>query len=118
MPAATYNTVIEKGNTARRIWTWYADLARTTPVNLTGYTARMRVRAAVDAAAILVELKTSDGTIVLGGAAGTISLDQAAIYTAGSAANLSTVFFTLYLIAPSGTATRTVQGTFQLSPGD
>jgi hypothetical protein len=118
MPAAVYNTVIEKSNTGRRIWTWYTDATKSTTVDLTGYTARMRVLAAVDAAAILVEHTTANGGVVLGGAAGTISWDQAAIYAAGDTAKLSNVFFTLYLIDAGGVATRRVQGTFQLSAGD
>jgi hypothetical protein len=52
-------------------WTWKAAGV---PVDLTGCTARMQVRADVDSPDVLLDLTTENGGIILGGAAGTIDL--------------------------------------------
>lgn len=52
-------------------WTW---LAGGQPVDLTGFTARMQVRADVDSPDVLLNLTTENGGIILGGTAGTIDL--------------------------------------------
>ena len=53
--------------------TWYSDLAETSPVNLTGYTAQMDVRRGIGDTSALISLTQASG-ITLGGAAGTIVL--------------------------------------------
>lgn len=62
-----------QGATFRKVVTWKAgDPA--VPVDLTGCTARMHVRAKLEDAAPLLALTTEDGGIVLGGAAGTVTI--------------------------------------------
>ena len=53
--------------------TWYSDLAETSPVDLSGYTAQMAVRRGIGDTAALITLTQASG-ITLGGAAGTIVL--------------------------------------------
>ena len=52
------------------------------PVDLTGYSGEMDVREKAEDAAALISMKTSDATMVLGGAAGTIQLIRNATTTA------------------------------------
>lgn len=70
MAAGVYNFTIEQGTTFRRTLT-LKDSAGD-PINLTGYTARMQIRAEVESTTVLLSLTTSNGGISLGGAAGTI----------------------------------------------
>mgnify|MGYP007077436155 CR=1 FL=1 len=72
--AATYNFTIDEGETWNLSMTWYTDSTKTTEVDLTGYTGRMKIKESFDGADIL-ELTTANGKITLGGVAGTISLD-------------------------------------------
>jgi len=68
---ARLNFRLRKGSTLRRTVTWYQDAARTLPVDLTDYDARMQIR---DLAGVqLFELTTSNGGLTLGGLAGTIT---------------------------------------------
>ena len=52
------------------------------PVDLTGYSGEMDIREKVEDSATLLEMKTSDSTMVLGGTAGTIQLIRNATATA------------------------------------
>lgn len=63
---------IEVGATLDRTFE-YKDNAGAA-INLTGYTARMQVRDKADATVAILDLKSTSGTIVLGGAAGTVRL--------------------------------------------
>jgi hypothetical protein len=72
MTAKIYNITIEQGATFRLNLVWRnPDL---TPKDLTGYTARMQVRRRHSDPDILLEFTTENGAIILGGAAGTISI--------------------------------------------
>lgn len=73
MPASKLKLEIEQGATFRRRVTWKTGAAQT-PVDLTGWTAKMQVRAKIGAPTVLVELSTENDMIALGGAAGTIDL--------------------------------------------
>lgn len=75
-PAATYNIICDQGATFQRQLTWKDSAG--TPVNLTGYTARMQVRPTVDSTTLTLELTTTNSRITLGGSAGTIDLAVAA----------------------------------------
>ena len=48
MGAAKRQILIEQGSTFQRQLTCYADRARTTPVNLTGWTGRGKIKATPD----------------------------------------------------------------------
>lgn len=79
MAAGRYDIEIEQGSTFNLPLIWKAGGAL---VNLTGYTARMMVRADFADASPLLILTTENGRIALGGAAGTIDLTIAATVTA------------------------------------
>ncbi len=79
MSTATYDFEIEQGTTLYKQFTWKATGS---PVDLTGYTARMQVRPSVTSSTVLLELTTTNGGIVLGGALGTITLSATAVQTA------------------------------------
>lgn len=120
---ATFNGDIET-------WTWQAD---DTPVNITGYTARLKVRADFDAdTAARLSLASADGGLVLGGSAGTIapamsaadtadlwtdfgaSLSQAGVRNGRPAYLLG--WWDLELVSGGGIVTRLLQGKCYLVP--
>lgn len=68
-----------------------------TPVDLTGCTARMQVRAKIGATEVLLTLTTENGGVTLGGTAGTIDLlieaeDTAAITWTSGVYDLEIIF--------------------------
>ena len=70
--AAVANIELEQGTTFDRTIT-YRDSA-SNPIDLTGYTARMKIKEYASDTSPLLELTTENSKIVLGGAAGTIRL--------------------------------------------
>jgi uncharacterized protein involved in outer membrane biogenesis len=117
MPATEYDftgdQAIEQGATWARQFVWRDSTG--TPVNLTGYTARMQLRASAAATgAPLAELTTEDGTIVLGAGTGTVDLLVPAETTAGW--TFTTGAYDLELEAADGTVTRLIKGRFKVSP--
>jgi len=111
MAAGTLDFTIEQGATFNLLLTWKID---TVLVNLTGYTARLSARVDVEDTEVILSLTTSNSGITLGGAAGTISLDQTATQTTILPAG--TYVYDLELIAPNATVTRLVQGELLISP--
>jgi predicted MFS family arabinose efflux permease len=111
MAAGTLDFTIEQGATFNLLLTWKIN---TVLVNLTGYTARLSARVDVEDTEVILSLTTSNGGITLGGAAGTISLDQTATQTTILPAG--TYVYDLELIAPNATVTRLVQGELLISP--
>jgi hypothetical protein len=113
MAATTYDLTIEQGATFSLVIT-YKD--NDTPIDLSGYTARMQVRATAESATVLIELTTANGRIVLGpwsgGAAGTITLTIAAADTAALTAGRA--LYDLELISGS-VVTRLIQGVCTIS---
>lgn len=107
MPAATYNIVCDQGATFSRIITWKNTSG--TPIDLTGYTAKMQVRTTPAAASAVLTLSTAAGSIVLGGALGTITLTGQA-----SAMNMDgyNYVYDLELTSSGGAVTRLVMGNF------
>lgn len=73
MAAFKFNLKIDQGATFVQPLTWKTGTPAL-PVNLTGCTARMQVRAKIDAPVALMTLTTENGGIALGGAAGTVTL--------------------------------------------
>lgn len=115
MTAVSYNLVIEQG----------ADFAFSLEyrdssgalVNLTGYTARMDVRASDDIAPTspgtpIVQLTTANGRITLGGALGTVALALTAAVTAALAPTPPGGWYVydLELVSAGGVVTRLLQG--------
>lgn len=87
-----------------------------TPVNLTGYSARMQVRDGYDGGSAIVSLTSGTG-ITLGGTAGTIALALSATTTAAIDATPSGQYvYDLELVSGAGYVTRLVEGTFIVEP--
>lgn len=85
MAAVKQNLTVLQGETFRRQWTWKAGTPPT-PVDLTGCTARMHVRATVAAPELLLDMGTTPGTsITLGGVDGTVVVEMTAAATAALA---------------------------------
>jgi hypothetical protein len=110
MAATTYDLLIEQGATYSQSIT-YKDNG--VAVNLTGYTARMQVRATLEAASALIELTTANRRIALGGTAGTITLTISATDTAALTSGRGV--YDLELVSGSGIVTRLLQGVCTIS---
>ena len=116
---ATYDLCIEQGATFTRVFTW-STLPATgapagsepTPVNLTGYTAKMQIRAFALSTTVLFDASSD---IILGGSAGTISLAIPASVTEGF--TWWSGVYDLLLTDPSGNVTRLLSGSVSVSPG-
>jgi hypothetical protein len=107
--AGSYNFTIEQGATFNLLMTWKID---DVPVNLTGYTARLQARIDVDETDTILSLTTGAG-ITLGGAAGTITLDQTATQTA--LLPKGEYVYDLELQTSGGIVTRLLQGELNIS---
>ena len=107
--AGNYAFILDQGATWDTQMTWKVG---TTPVDLTGYTARMQARSTVDSTTTIFSWTSGGGQLVLGGAAGTITLAIAdsvsATYPAG------TYVYDLELESGGGETTRLLQGTFTI----
>jgi len=110
-PAGIYNIIADQGATLSRTITWTTSAK--TPINNTGYTARMHVRSNVTSNTTILVLTTENSRILLGGATGTITLTV-------SAADMTNVtsgqyVYDLELVAPvSNVVTRLIQGNFSV----
>lgn len=100
-----YDLCIQQGATFTRVITWKQDGAL---VNLTGYTARMQLRATTEAAQALIELTTANNRITLGGSAGTITLTISATDTAALTAGRAV--YDLELVSAGGIVTNLLGG--------
>lgn len=116
MTAGRVDLYIEQGATYRRTWRWNTvstDGLVLTPINLTGYIARMQIRRSQGAPAT-VSLTTENGGITLGGAAGTVTVymtdDQTDLLQPKSAV------YDLELEAPNGDVYRFIQGRITVDP--
>lgn len=79
MTPGKLDIVIYKGATFDDVLTWKDENG--VAIDLTGYTARAQVRAAIGDAAPVLDMTTTNGKILLGGAAGTITFNVAATET-------------------------------------
>ena len=108
--AGRYSFVIEKGASFLRTVTWYTDDAATVPQNLTGYTARMKVKTK-DLSSVILDSAAGDITLTLGGAAGTVEVGVAAAKTTTLApTSVDGLAYDLELVDGSGFVTRLLQG--------
>jgi hypothetical protein len=77
-PGRYNGLVVYQGATFDVTFTWRQPVVSPatvgTPVDLSGYTARMQIRQSVASTDTLLELTTEDGGITLGGTDGTITL--------------------------------------------
>ncbi len=91
-----------------------ADPADLQPVDLTGCTARMQVRAEVESPTALLTLTTENGGITLGGATGVVDLLSAESETA--AMTWDGGLWDLEVVHPGGDVTRLAEGSISVSP--
>lgn len=116
--AAKIKLKVEQGATFRKQFTWKVRPDKNSPaviVDLTGYTARMQVRAEVETPGPpLLVLDTSNGGIILGGVNGTIQLNMNPTQTA--ALTWESGVYDLELEASNGDVKRLIQGTISVSP--
>jgi hypothetical protein len=108
-----YEMTARCGSTLKRVLTWKVEEV---PVDLTGYTARMQVRTAIDAATVTLEATTDDGVndyITLGGTAGTITIIVPATVTEDLTAGRYVYDLEL---ENSGEVTALVEGAFVVAP--
>ena len=109
MSAGTYNMVIEQGATFVRIFRWLSD---STPVNLTGASAKMQVRETTESS-VLFEASTSNGRLSIADALGEITLT----ITAAESTAFDWLFgkYDLEVTTAAGTVYRLIQGTISIS---
>ena len=110
MSAGIHKITAEKGATFSQPFTWKIN---SNPVNLTGYTARMKVRdpkRAPSVNQILSLTSATGGGITLGGVAGTIIVTVSATIMESIVA--AKYVYDLELESPDGTVTRLLNGPF------
>jgi hypothetical protein len=112
--AGLYNITCEQGATFKRSMTW-TDPAKN-PRNLTGYTARMQVRPAVDSNIVILSLTTENSRISIDGPAGTVNLHVDDATTNNLAAGLY-VYDLEIISGDSSEVTRLVEGNFLVKAG-
>lgn len=108
MPAAEYDFDIEQGAEFDRTITWRNS--DDTLKDLTGYTAKLQGRFKKSSTSVLFELNTSDSTIVLGGALGTIQLKQTLAQT--RLFTFAVAVYDLELTPSGGNTRRLLEGRF------
>ncbi len=111
MQAAYYDLSMEQGATFRQVFRWQ-DKSRQ-PFNLTGYTAKLMMRQAVNSPSALKTLTTENGGITLGGADGSITL----YISPSDTKNIrwESGVYDLALYAPGGDVYRLVEGQVTVS---
>lgn len=106
MTPGNYDLTIYQGATLGLVLTWKDE--NETPIDLTGYTARLQARESVDASTSFISLTTENSGIALGGNAGTITLNMSATDTA--ALTETSGMYDLELVSGGGQVTRLLQG--------
>ena len=83
-----------------------------TPIDLTGFKARMQVRSKVDSSTVIIELTTENNYIVINNVNKTINLAIPATITSGF--TFSTAVYSLELVSTGGQVTPFCDGTITL----
>ena len=109
MTTGKLDLAVPQGTTLSKQLTYRID---GTPVNLTGYTARLVVRVKQSSTSSLLTLTNSAG-LTLGGAAGTIAITISATQTAALPAG--GLFYFLEITSGGGIVTRLVAGQLEVS---
>jgi len=111
MSTGKHNFTIKQGSTFRKPLQW---IAGGSPVDMTGWSARMQIRPEVDSEIVIVELTTENGGITIEPLEGKITLYISAESTA--ALSFEEAVYDIELEAPDGFVTRIVEGKVKLSP--
>jgi hypothetical protein len=90
----------------------YKDPSNNTPINLTGYTARMQMREKIDDTATIFSATTENGALFVSGSTGMVVLTIPAAITA--AFQFKKVVFDIEIQSAAGVVTRLVKGTMLL----
>lgn len=110
MTPGRYNFTCPQGSTLRTLLTYKLD---NTPVDITGYSARLQVRETYESDEYIVNLTNLNGGITLGGSAGTIELYISASTTTNFISGDHV--YDLELINPSFEVTRLIEGRFNVT---
>lgn len=110
MSAGLYAIVIEQEATFYRKLQWLDPSS--VPIDLTGYTAKMQVRATAADSSIIVELSTTNSYITITPSTGTIELTIPASVTA--TVPVANAVYSLNMTSPDGFVTRLLQGQVQV----
>jgi hypothetical protein len=110
MSAGILPLLIEQGATFFKSMVWKINAS---PVNLTGYSARMQARANNLADPMISLTSAQNGGLTLDSATGRISIYISAQATAGLHAGKHK--YDLELVAPDGFVTRLVKGEFKVT---
>jgi hypothetical protein len=114
MAAGRLDLTIEQGATFKRtLLLKQGDGASAPAVNLTGYTARMQIRADVDSTTVLIALTTENGRITITPLDGRLDLLISA--TDSAALAFEAGVHDLEIVSSGGEVTRLVQGKAKLS---
>ena len=108
---AKHNFYVYRGATFSEQIEWKDESG--TPVNLTGFTARLHMREILEASDPFLTLTTENGGITLGGVAGTIQLLASATQTTAIAATSGV--YDLELVSGAN-VTRLLEGLVIISP--
>lgn len=112
MAAANLSIQVEQGATFNKTLTWKAGVPAV-PVDLTGCTARMQVRAFASAPLALLDLTSDNGGIILGGVSGQIKLYISAPQT--KSLLVSAAVYSLQIVFTDGTVKRLAAGAIDIS---
>lgn len=104
---------IYQGATFRKRLTWTGPAPTFAPIDLTGCTARMHIRAKLEDATPLLVLTTENGRITLGGTTGTVDLFIADEDT--TLITWTSGVFDIEIAHPGGDVTRIAQGSVSVS---
>jgi len=112
MPAGKHDIYIEQGATWSLPLVW--KTIDGTPIDISGFTARMHIRKKITDAVFVVDLTTENGGITLGGTEGTIDLFISALDSAAIA--IKDGVYDLELVSGGGIVTRLLEGKATVSP--
>lgn len=117
LPIAEADIVIFQGATFNQTL-FYETGEPSTPVNLTTppYTAKMQIRSKPESKAVILELSTTNGRIILNETTGSIRLFVSATDTALLSVCDKAVYDLELYDSGSGTTTRILQGNVIISP--
>lgn len=108
--AVKHKIKIEQGATFNYPITWKPGGVT---ADLTGFTARMEIRPDIDSDVVIARLDTENGSILIEGLQGKVTLHLTAAQTA--LLNFDVAVYDLELVAPNEEVTRLIEGSVSLS---
>lgn len=113
MDLANHPLTCKQGSKFQFFFTWKVknQLGEWTPVNLTGWKARLVIRKDYQTSA-LQELTTENGRITLGGAAGTVDVRMPSATT--TTLPVGVWIYDFYVIDPSNEPDQMLEGSFEV----